>query len=588
MTTNGPATPKRRGAALFFTPAFRASSFAMRAVSLLLLTIFLVGLFPDGPLAASRQSPLEKLTAEFDSLQKDAARGGRRDLWLALEEKFASLQAKSKGEQAAVAALYRARARQELGGRSHLASDHREAVKLFGVVADKHGNYKAAPESLLRQAAVLQGRLGDSAGAEKALNRLVRSYPKSKETAEARELLAGGSGKSVSAEGGKAGSAQEPSVTLKKITWKGKPQRAVVTLELNNGADFSYNFIPPDPAKKTPGRLYLDIAGAFPGSGVKSGVAPKNLVVSRIRTSRSDEGTRVTLECDGLKCYVVRVPDKAPKTIEIEISKADDIKGGVSVARGGKGGKGATGGAADKPKSGPVSVMEQLGLTVRTIMLDAGHGGKDPGAMAGGIVERQFTLAMAKRVGALLEKKGFTVLYTRTGNSFISLQDRPDIANNKKADLFISFHINANNNPAVHGLETYYLDEAKTQDAVVVAARENAVSVKNISDLQFILTDLMLSYKVKESRHLAQCVHRGILKKLRASKLSSYDNGVRSAPFYVLMGARMPAILVEFGYITNSRDLTNLKSDQYLQRQAEGLVEGVLQYKAELAKMVPQ
>lgn len=594
----------------------------MRAICLVLLISILICLSSDGSLAASRQNPVEKLMAEFASLQKDAARGGRRDLWLALEQKFAALQDKSKGEQAAVAALYRARSRQELGGRSHLASDHREAVKLFAAVADTYGNYKAAPESLLRQAAVSRDKLGDRAGAEKTLNRLVRSYPKSKEAAEAQRLLGGASGTSEDtsgkgrdasgvsgtskgasvvsstkdAPGGKDGVAREPgaketSVTLRQITWKGKPQRAVVTLELNDGADFSYNFIPPDPAKKTPGRLYLDIAGAFPGSKIKAGVTPKNLVVSRIRTSRSDDGTRVTLECDGARCYVVRVPDTAPKTIEIEISKADDIKGGVTVASGGKGGAGKSGGkggAAGKSKDEPGSVMEQLGLTVRTIMLDAGHGGKDPGAMAGGIVERQFTLAMAKRVGGVLEKKGFTVLYTRSGNTFISLQDRPDIANNKKADLFISFHVNANTNAAVRGLETYYLDEAKTQDAVVVAARENAVSVKNISDLQFILTDLMLSYKVKESRHLAQCVHRGILKTLKASKLSSHDNGVRSAPFYVLMGARMPAILVEFGYITNSRDLASLKSDQFLQRQAEGLVEGILQYKAELAKMVPQ
>ena len=232
--------------------------------------------------------------------------------------------------------------------------------------------------------------------------------------------------------------------------------------------------------------------------------------------------------------------------------------------------------------------MEQLGLTVQTIMIDAGHGGNDPGARSAGIIEKTFTLAMAKRVGALLNKEGFTVLYTRTSDTYISLQTRPDMANNKKADLFISIHVNANTKPGIRGLETYYLDEAKTQDAATVAARENGVSVKNISDLQFILTDLMLSSKVKESHHLADCVHKGILKKLRGAKFAAPDNGVRSAPFYVLVGARMPAILVEFGYITNTHDAANLKNDAYLQRQAEGLVQGVLQYKAELAKAVPK
>lgn len=427
----------------------------MRATCLLLFVILLAGLFSDRAAAATRQTPVDLFVAEFNTLTQDAKRGGRRDLWLALEKKGASLQAKSKGEQAAIAALYRARAWQELGNRSFLASDHQEAANLFGAVADTYGNSTVAPESLLRQATVLRDKLGDRQGAQKALERLVRSYPKSREASRAKAILA---------------------------------------------------------------------------NDAKSG-------------------------------------------------GATDGKSSVTGTAGRKGGS---------TKSGSGSVMEQLGLTVQTIMLDPGHGGKDPGAMGGGIVERQFTLAMAKRVGGLLEKRGFTVLYTRTGNAYISLQDRPDIANNKKVDLFISLHINASNSPSVRGLETYYLDEAKTQDAAVVAARENAVSVKNINDLQFILTDLMLSYKVKESRHLAQCVHRGILQKVRASKLSAHDNGVRSAPFYVLMGARMPAILVEFGYITNTGELASLKSEAYLQRQAEGLVEGVLRYRAELAKMVPQ
>lgn len=538
------------------------------------------------------QSPLQRLITEFNELEASKSRGGRRDLWLSLEDKFAALQPKSKGETAAEAAFYRARARQELGNRSFVASDHREAARLYGIVADKHDKYPVAPESLLRQGTILLERLDDTSAGVKALERLRRSYPKSRQAAAAQALLVkAGTGEAGARPKREVGGRPETasSVTLRKITWKGKTQRAVVTLELDEGADFAYNFLPPDPVKKIPGRLYLDIAGAFPSGAIKPGVTPKNLVVSRIRTSSSGEGTRVTLECDDLRCYLVRVPDDAPRTIEIEVSRKEDIEGGVVVAAAGKaaGGKGS-GKTQRAGKDDKVSVMEQLGLTVKTIMLDAGHGGKDPGAMAGGIVERQFTLDMGKRVGTLLAKEGFTVLYTRTGNKYISLQDRPDIANDKKADLFVSLHVNANKNPTVHGLETYYLDEAKTQDAAVVAARENSVSVKNISDLQFILTDLMLSYKVKESRHLARCVHKGILQRLRGAKMRVHDNGVRSAPFYVLMGARMPAILVEFGYITNANDLENLKSEKYLQRQAEGIVEGILQYRKELASAVPQ
>jgi N-acetylmuramoyl-L-alanine amidase len=230
--------------------------------------------------------------------------------------------------------------------------------------------------------------------------------------------------------------------------------------------------------------------------------------------------------------------------------------------------------------------MEQLGLTVNTILLDPGHGGKDPGCVANKLVEKDFSLRMAKRIGALLEKKGFTVLYTRTGDRFVSLPARPEMANAKNADLLISLHLNANSAASVRGLETYYLSEARTGDAAKVAARENGVSLQNISDLQVILTDLMLNAKQEESHALALCVQKAILGSLQNARLAAVDGGVRSAPFYVLMGARMPAILVEFGYASNSRDAANLQSEKFLQRQAEGVVDGILAYKEQLAKTV--
>ncbi|MDR0339759.1 MAG: N-acetylmuramoyl-L-alanine amidase [Desulfovibrio sp.] len=594
------------------------------------LALLCLPLLPSGPLldapaawAAAQAVSLDSLVKEFNSLRADQTRGGRRDNWLAFEGKFDPL-IKGDRESAAEAAFYQARTWEELARRSFLGADHREACARFEAVADKYGKYAVARESLYRQALILKRRLRDPAGAGKALERLVRSYPKSKEAEQAKKILEELRAVPVpadkSASPAQAGARREAPpdraspLTLKEIRWKGKPQRAVVTLELSRGADYSYAFLPSDKEKKLPARLYLDIAGAFPADSVKSGLRPKDLIVSRIRTGKFGAGTRVTLECDGLACYAVRSPEGASPTIEIEISRKEDIARGIAVAKTGAGvrfgtAKAGTGVRSDTAKAGagvrsdtakgmgeaksrslakePGTVMEQLGLTVKTIMLDPGHGGKDPGAQANGIVERQFTLTMARRIGALLQKEGFTVLYTRTGNSYIPLQDRPDMANNKKADLFISIHVNANTTDSVRGLETYYLDEAKSHNASTVAARENAVSVKNISDLQFILTDLMLGSKLKESHKLADCVQNGILRRLHGAKLPDSSNGVRSAPFYVLMGARMPAILVEFGYITNKEDAANLRSEAFLQRQAEGLVQGLLDYKKELAKMAP-
>ena len=530
------------------------------------------------PAKASAASRFDQLCKEYDSLKKDDKASQRRDLWLSLEEKFLQLQAKSKGVDAAKAAYQAACTREELASRSFLPSDRREAASQFGDMAKRYRKSTLAPEALYRQGLLLLNITGEQASAVAVLQDLRKRYPKSPEAAAAGKQLAAIQTQKQPPADKKA--ADESSVSIKNILWKGKPQRALITLELDGEAAYAYEFVPPDAAKKTPARIYLDVAGAFPSQAIKPGLQPKNLIVTRIRTGQAGDGTRIMFDCDGVQCFAVRTPKNAPRTIQIEVSRKVDIKDGIAVTQEDKksdGGKGEK-----RPRQGD-ALLEQLGLTVQTIMIDAGHGGKDPGAMGGGFIERQFTLDMAKRVGDLLKKKGFTVLYTRTNNAFISLQDRPDIANRKKADLFISIHINANPSPDVSGLETYYLDMAQTQSAATVAARENGVSVKNISDLQFILTDLMLSSKTEESHELARCVHKGILGKVRQAKFSPSDNGVRSAPFYVLMGARMPSILVEFGYITNKKDAQNLKSEAFLQKQAEGLVEGIIAYKLKLA-----
>jgi N-acetylmuramoyl-L-alanine amidase len=228
-------------------------------------------------------------------------------------------------------------------------------------------------------------------------------------------------------------------------------------------------------------------------------------------------------------------------------------------------------------------LVEQLGLTVRTIMIDPGHGGKDPGAQGlGGLVEKNVNLRFARILGKMLEDHGFQVLYTRTKDVFIPLEERTAMANAKKADLFVSLHCNAHGDAKSSGLEIYSLNLASTEDAVRVAARENAVSAKTISDLQLILTDLMLNTKMKESRDLAKTVQDKALGSV--SRWKTRDRGTHEAPFYVLMGARMPAVLVEMGYITNPDDAKRLSSDKYLEALAQGMVSGLVAYKQRIER----
>ena len=229
-------------------------------------------------------------------------------------------------------------------------------------------------------------------------------------------------------------------------------------------------------------------------------------------------------------------------------------------------------------------VIQQLGLKVKTIVIDAGHGGKDPGTHNGDILEKNIVLAFAKKLGTALEKQGFTVFYTRTSDVFIPLEQRTSFANKKKADIFLSIHCNANN-PSISGLETYYLATTGSDDrARFVASRENAVSETKLNPLQIILGDFTLDAKQQESRTIAQLIQKEIIRSARKSKYSLKDNGVRSAPFYVLLGAKMPSILLELGYITNSNELQLLQNTAYQNTIIQGIVYALLSYKESLLK----
>lgn len=229
------------------------------------------------------------------------------------------------------------------------------------------------------------------------------------------------------------------------------------------------------------------------------------------------------------------------------------------------------------------TLVEQLGLKVRTIMIDAGHGGKDPGAVANGLEEKDINLRMARILGRELQQQGFEVHFTRTGDKFIPLEERTAMANAKNADLFISLHCNAIKDSSVKGLEVYYLNLATDAQAVRVAARENGVSAKKISDMQFILSDLMLNSKINESRQMASLVEQETLRAMRP-KFSLSSHGAKGAFFYVLTGARMPSILVEMGYLTNPDEAARLNSDAYLTTMAQGLTSGVVAYKKKLER----
>ena len=232
------------------------------------------------------------------------------------------------------------------------------------------------------------------------------------------------------------------------------------------------------------------------------------------------------------------------------------------------------------PKTDHVSLAQQLGLGVKKIVIDPGHGGKDPGAMAFGMKEKDIVLQIAQDLAPVLQRElGCEVLLTRDTDVFVPLEERTAIANTENADLFVSLHVNAHPSAKVRGLETYYLNLTTNAEAMRVAAMENATSTHQMSDLQNILSDIMKNSKIEESSRLAQQVHNSILNEAAEQGYSNIKNlGVKQAPFYVLIGAQMPAILLEVAFITNKDDVKNLTDPTFVRLLTQEIADGIRSY----------
>ena len=234
---------------------------------------------------------------------------------------------------------------------------------------------------------------------------------------------------------------------------------------------------------------------------------------------------------------------------------------------------------APAPKGKPIAhnLAAQLGLSVRTIVIDPGHGGRDPGTMHNGVVERDVNLDIAKRLNEILKKRGYTVKLTRDRNKWLALGERVRFGKKAQGDLFVSIHVNACDNPKVSGFETYILDFARTSSASRLAVIENANSGR-LGDMDKVLTEILRGARTAESRRLADCIQSGTLAHLKRNKSAVKDGGVKGAPFFVLVGSSMPSVLVEVGYCSNKYEARRLKDHRYRQLVAQGIANGIHSY----------
>jgi N-acetylmuramoyl-L-alanine amidase len=231
------------------------------------------------------------------------------------------------------------------------------------------------------------------------------------------------------------------------------------------------------------------------------------------------------------------------------------------------------------------SLTRVLGLKVGRIVIDAGHGGHDTGtAGAGGLLEKDVVLDVAKRMGALIESRmGAEVVYTRSDDTFIALESRTQTANEHRADLFLSIHANSSPTESASGVETYYLSFTTSKEALEVAARENASSQKGVYELKDLLQKIALQDKVDESREFAAKVQQALLS-TSGRPHRPLDRGVKKAPFVVLIGASMPSVLAEIGFLSNPKDEALFMKPDFRQRVAERLYKGLAQYAATLSQ----
>lgn len=240
--------------------------------------------------------------------------------------------------------------------------------------------------------------------------------------------------------------------------------------------------------------------------------------------------------------------------------------------------------------TGQPSLTRELGLKINRIVIDPGHGGFDTGAKGPqGLLEKDLCLDVALRLGQLIEENqpGAEVVYTRKDDSYVPLEERTNIANRADADLFISIHANSSDSSEVRGVETYYLSLASSKEAKELAIRENALTQSSLHDLPDLVQKITRNEKKEESKQLAEQIQNMLSQRLQLVSRREKNRGVKQAPFIVLTGANMPAVLSEISFVSNASDENLLLQGEQRQRIAEGLYRGIAGYLDELHS-VPQ
>jgi N-acetylmuramoyl-L-alanine amidase len=352
-------------------------------------------------------------------------------------------------------------------------------------------------------------------------------------------------------------------------TWS-YPDYTRVVVELTRPIDLETDptvRLPANPGARRPERLYIDLPGVWVGRRYAQGIPVGDGLLQGVRLGQNTRTTTrlvVDLErYDRHRMFTLRSPDRV----------VIDVYG------------------EPKPRPAPVQRPTQSGASsssrlfmesrrLRTVVIDPGHGGKDPGAVGlRGVQEKDVNLRLARMLARRLRARSFNVVLTRNDDRFIDLEERTAFAESAGGDVFVSIHSNASSNRGLRGIEIYYLDADNERHNLEVAARENGVRPDQVDTLQETLARLRVAEASRYSRALADHVHRDVTRGLSQTYGKVPDLGVKRGPFYVLFMSTMPAILVEAGFLTNPKDARLLSNDRYLDAMAAQIAAGLGHYR---------
>jgi N-acetylmuramoyl-L-alanine amidase len=535
--------------------------------------------FWPGPLAVAEDGAgaYESAKKKLAALNASENQLSRRDCWLSVIESFSTVYlGYPAGERTDDAAYMVGTLYVRLYERSWVKKDLEKATEAFQLLIRDYPDSSLADDALFEIGEITRGDLKDSKRAYCWYRLVVTSYPKGDMVSKAKARIEQLKGYAGAADCGTVTGAVFKKDQAKDDEKKTKDSPRILSVRTFNSSDHTrvvldvsraVEFSPGREVEKAGGAacIYVTIPGGVLGPGVSDSVSLTDGHIKKISFDTKSDPLRLLLVPGGAvtyKAFSLAGPDRIVIDVYGENAHGDEGDKGI-------------GGIKDSP---PGKIIDSD--TIKVVVIDPGHGGKDPGAVGPtGSYEKTANLKIALYLKGYLEKElGLTVIMTRTSDTYMDLKKRTAVANDKGADLFISIHNNASTSRSPYGISTYYLAITSDKKALTVAARENDTTVEELSELDYILTDLIVSAKRNESSLLAKFVQEGMVNSVK----KGYDNvnsiGVCQGPFWVLVGAQMPSILVECSYISNTREEKRLMTDDYLKGLARGIFNGVQRY----------